>query len=56
MEKEKLKIKVIDNTGKETEWLNSKEFKITKNVLNEEDIIRKTIAKKLLETYLKNKK
>ena len=50
------KIKVIDNTGKETEWLNSKEFKITKNVLNEEDIIRKTIAKKLLETYLKNKK
>lgn len=50
------KIKVIDNTGKETEWLPSKEFKLNKSLLSEEKILRKTIAKKLLETYLKNKK
>lgn len=48
------KIKVIDNTGKETEWLKTKEFKVSKSLVNES--IRRTIRKKLLETYFKNKK
>jgi hypothetical protein len=50
------KIKVIDGSKKETEWLNTKEFKVGKSMLSEEKIIRKTISKKLFETYLKNKK
>jgi hypothetical protein len=49
-------IKVIDNTGKETEWLKTKEFKVVKSILSEESIIRKSIAKKILEAYFKNKK
>lgn len=50
------KIKVRDNTGKETDWIDTKEFRTNKSSINESFKLRKTIKKKLLETYLKNKK
>jgi hypothetical protein len=49
------RIKVIDNTKKETEWLNTSEFKVSKGVLGENTIVRKAIRNKLFESYIKIK-
>lgn len=53
------KIRVMGGNKKATDWLDIKAFKweeYGKSILNEESIIRKAIAKKLFETYFKNKK
>ena len=53
------RIKVMGGNKKTTDWLDIKAFKWEehgKSLVKESYIIRKIIAKKLLETYLKNKK
>ena len=50
------RIKVIDNSRKETEWLDTKEFKVSKGAINEGSVVRKAIRNKLFESYFKNKK
>jgi hypothetical protein len=53
--KKSAKIKVIDNRGKETNWMNASDFDVKTKFLNESNV-RKYINKKLFESYKKMKK
>lgn len=50
------KIKVLNNKKEETDWMNTTDFKIGINYLNESNSVSSYIRKKLIESYLKNKK
>jgi len=50
------KIKVIDNKGKETDWMKTSDFAVKTKFLGESDNVRKYINKKLFESYKKIKK
>jgi hypothetical protein len=50
------KIKVLDNRKKETEWMDTKDFKVGIKYLNESNAVSTYVKKKLIESYLKNKK
>lgn len=50
------KIRVLDNNKKETEWMNTSDFKVGIKYLNESNEVSTYIKKKLIEFYLKNKK
>jgi len=49
------KIKVIDNRGTETNWMNTSDFDVKTKFLGESNV-RKYISKKLFESYKKMKK
>jgi len=50
------KIKVLDNRGSETEWMNTSDFAVKTKYINESNGVRKYINKKLFESYKKIKK
>jgi len=49
------KIKVIDNRGKETDWMKTSDFNVKTKYINESTDVRKYISKKILDSYKKIK-
>jgi hypothetical protein len=50
------KIKIKDNRGMVTDWMNTSDFKVEIIALNESEDVRKYVGKKLIESYKKLKK